>query len=232
MWFERKLAMPPAAQAPQFSEHYDQSQHDPEAAAAKRSKYYTRGYDWETIPENIARLHSLSNFPLQHPIRLDTLNRENEAHINGNNDEYWSDTWDQAPAGWHNTSMEHGGLHHAIGLHPLMTAPQINNTLWHELQHAYQWEEGRIPLDETGYQLPSLPMTDPGYDDQEHERDANDMALHMDNYPLVRPAKPMVNPDWFDHETHLNGEWDPEREIFELPEDKMHKAIADFRQPR
>jgi len=227
-----RKATPPAGDAIGFAADYDSPQMglSPEDQRLTQSKLYTRGYDWETIPENIQKLHALQNYSLQHPVRLHTLGGADESDFENVQDsiENWDQHWDAQPAGWHGVRAS-PYTHHSINLHPMGSASETNNTLWHELQHAYQSEEGRFNHDIQNQRE----IDDPEYMTQPHEVDAEEMSNHMRRYPLIRRVEPRLNPYWFGNEFHSSyGDWDDESKTFKASTDLMHHAVERWREDR
>jgi hypothetical protein len=225
MWFERKLAMPPAQMAPEFAQDFQNSQGNqlsPEDKRVAQSQLYTRGYDWETIPENIQRLHAMNVFPLKQPLKVHTWDKHS-LDDQGLFDQPWDEAWDQmGGAVYHNP----GGKYHQIGLHPFSDVEETNKALWHELQHAYQREEGRTDPDRNN------DWSNENYMQQPEEMDAEDMARVMHRYPLVRKIKPEPDPQWFPNEFHNDyGGWNDQLEWNEAPLKVMHEAIGKWRNP-
>ncbi len=237
----RKLAMPPAAYAPDLATSWQNEQHffgqppadDGIERTVAKSKYYTRGYDWETIPENIARLHTMREFALKHPIKMHTLGGSDENdYLNHAADDIerhnkgWQGHWADERGGQWDSLFDREGVHHRIDLHPLASPDNVNHYLWHELQHAYQHEEGF--MDHAKRDI--WDHNSPGYSDQEDEIDADALATYMNKYPLVRATTPQPNPHWFDSTFHQdNGTWNDQTGESRASDEAMHGAIRTWR---
>jgi 2'-5' RNA ligase len=219
-WVIVKTAMPEAAtEGPQFQQDVKQrmQQGVEPLHPSQRHQYYMRGHDWETIPENIHALHSLSQYPLKKPVWVDHMRADDDAYP-------WEDEERPQAAGYH---VPVGGTHQ-IRLNPLQPVGAANATLWHELQHAYQLEEGRHPERDDSYQAFS---DEPGaYWDHPSETDARGMESIMKTMPLVRRAEPQTRRDWFPNRFHLDGgDWDPQEEEYRLSDEKMNDWIRRYR---
>jgi hypothetical protein len=161
--------MPPAYMAPEFAQDWEQTKNK-----SFDMTNHMRGYDWEVIPENVKRLKKMKKFPLNKIPRIWALNGH-EPDI--------APAWDDNHHGMYDPGNDY------IFLHPLLTPDRANEVLWHELQHAYQKQEGTFE--------PKNPNKHEDYWDHPVEQDARDFGGYMRQYPLVRQVPKQYDLEWF-----------------------------------
>lgn len=223
--------MPPIAEMSDFANEYDQTQpvFDQEDHRNLHSNLYARGYDWETIPENIQKLFAMKNYALKNPVHIEPFSWMNADLDNGVDS--WEDRWDEMPRGEHQVMKRNGFPTHHISLHPMRSAFDAQDTLWHELGHAFQHDEGREGpwWEQRRYEREGDKYRDE-YMAMPHEREADEMARFMRDNPLVRRVQPEVNPRWFDSDFHQEyGRWNEAEGDMITPDDTMHQAVAKWR---
>lgn len=156
-----KVAMPPADRVEEFAKDYEA------APVGKRPKWMPKqeileGKNWTLDPDAVEKLYHMKDFPLKRykKIQLDT-NPENAGFYNGN----------------------------GVWVNPDQDYEEANHTLWHELQHGYQDEEGR--LEQTNH------LTDEEHANHPVELDANQFADYMQRYPLLKRKSNWDDNIWY-----------------------------------
>lgn len=209
--------MPPADQVEEFAKDYEQGQIKPRNKGVP-AQQPIRGHRWELVPENLEKLYNMPNFPLKSYKDIKLYDPEAHASLTGEYIDSPEDFWNNvAPGG------EYKGKN--IYLNPFLEPDRANHALWHELQHGYQYQEGR---DDKNYKAPKR-WDQEGYDesyyDHPMELDADQFADFMQKYPLIRPAEPHYDSKWVTDDAHLDGEWNPDTEEYELTPDQLRDYI-------
>lgn len=212
-----KIAMPPADQVEDFAKYYEQGQIAPRNKGVPAQEP-VRGHKWELIPENLEKLYNMPEFPLKSYKNVRLYDPSEHAALTGEYVEDPHEFWNNvAPGG------EYRGNN--IYINPFLEPDKANNALWHELQHGYQYQEGRADKD---YAAPKR-WDQEGFDDSYYnhpmELDANQFADYMERFPLIRPAEPHYDPRWLNEDAHMDGEWNPETEEYQLSPDQLRDYI-------
>ena len=200
-----KLSVPPADQAKEFSEGFEQTKTPEEL----KHKYPVRGHRWELDAKKLERLYNHPQWPLETPYYVQALSKEDIGRPRGVNsmDEWSSLMGEHHPPGEIKAGLKSG----AIFINPLLSPEAANETLWHELQHAYQNQEKRWQEHKNDYVNP-LELQNRGLSDEEKkektkqyykhpmELDANEFADYMKKHPLISESEPHYNPNWVPEE--------------------------------
>ena len=200
-----KLSVPPADQAKEFSEGFEQTN----APKELKHKYPVRGHRWKLDPTNLERLYNHPQWPLETPYYVQALSKEDIGRPRGVNsmDEWSSLMGEHHPPGETKAGIKSG----AIFINPLLSPEAANEALWHELQHAYQHQEKRWQEHKNDYVNP-LELQNRGLSDEEKkektkqyykhpmELDANEFADYMKKHPLISESEPHYNPNWVPEE--------------------------------
>jgi hypothetical protein len=197
-----KLSMPPATQAPEFREQYEQT-----PLTQDWTPREARGYDWKVNMDAFTKLEHL----VYEKWRLPFIQIQITGPHQGN---LWTHS-----LGWFNADRL-GSI--TIWLHPFQDLNSANETLWHEIQHAYQYIEGR--MDTKNY----TPFSDSPdrYENHPIEIDAVDFARQMSQVPLIDLALPHVEPEWVPNELHLDaGDWNDRTETWQLSPEKLNHHV-------
>ena len=194
-----KESMPPASEAPRFLEQFNRVPR----AKPMHGTEIVRGYDWEVNQEVIATLKALPGEWGLPAIDIEVIDPD---------DKMW---WVRA-LGWFDDDPP------TVYIHPFLTPEEASYTLWHEIQHAYQFVEDRMELD--NYQPLSEDPT--RYKEHDTEIDANLFADYMAQVPLVISAEPYYQEDWVPNELALDmGEWDEQEERWRLAPEQLRAQV-------
>lgn len=200
-----KISVPPADQAKEFSEGFEQA----EAPEELKHKYPVRGHRWELNAGNLERLYNHPKWRLETPYYVQALSKEDLGRPRGvkSMDEWSSLMGEHHPPGQGKAGVKSG----AIFINPLLSPEAANEALWHELQHAYQHQEKRWQEHGNDYVNP-LELHNRGLSDEEiadkmkqyyehpMELDANEFADYMRKHPLITESEPHYNPNWVPEE--------------------------------
>jgi hypothetical protein len=199
-----KWSMPPANMAPQFLQQFQDAEVTGPTGMDNLNSVV--GYDWKVNPDALAKLRDM---PWQVPPLYVLLIRPETT------------PWKQL-YGMHKTRSNRRGSE--IYLHPLQSIEKANETLWHEIQHAYQEIEGRTNFENYNWENPSNPSQ---YDEHPMETDARQFAEIMKGEPLVLPNEIKLDPKWVPNELHLDrGDWNEKDELWELSQFDLSQELA------
>jgi len=197
-----KIAVPPAEKAEEYAKGYEKSEEPTQEYLEERYKWNpeVRGHRWKLNYKNLEKVLNHPDFPVKGRYNVFTVDPKSAP-----TDDISMRHWRRTPLGTHEaaTSNNAGSIH----INPLISAESANEALWHELQHAYQDQEGRFTQELRDSYFDPTDIS--GLSDEEVERkfkenylehpmeiDANKFADFMRKYPLIEKSDPVYKPRW------------------------------------
>jgi ubiquinone/menaquinone biosynthesis C-methylase UbiE len=197
-----KLSVPPAEKAEEYAKGYEQSDEPTQEYLEERYKWNpeVRGHRWKLNYKNLEKVFNHPDFPVSGKYNVFTVDPKS-APTEDTSMKHWRRT----PLGSHEAASPNraGTIH----INPLISAESANEALWHELQHAYQDQEGRFtpelrekyfnPTDISGLSDEEVDRKfKENYLEHPMEIDANKFADFMRQYPLIEESEPVYKSRW------------------------------------
>lgn len=197
-----KFSVPPAEKAEEYAKGYEKSEEPDPEYLQERYKWNpeVRGHRWKLNYENLEKAFNHPDFPVKGKYNVFTVDPKSAP-----TDDITMKHWKRTPLGTHEAASPNraGSIH----INPLISAESANEALWHELQHAYQDQEGRFtpemrenyfdPTDIAGLSDEEVEQKfEENYLKHPMEIDANKFADLMRRYPLIEEADPIYKPRW------------------------------------
>lgn len=198
----KKVSIPPAEEAKEYAKGYEKSEEPSSEYLEERYKWNpeVRGHRWKLNYSNLERVFNHPDFPVKGKYNVFTVDPKS-APTEDTSMKHWKRT----PLGTHEAASPNraGSIH----INPLISAESANEALWHELQHAYQDQEGRFtpemrenyfdPTDISGLSDEEVDRKfKENYLEHPMEKDANKFADFMRQYPLIEQSEPVYKSRW------------------------------------